>query len=321
VSLEIKEISRTEAENLTQSMEELREKMEGEGLPARDVQQILSESEESIEEGNYGEVRENFETAQSLYSTGSETSEELETLREQVETAETQGLSVSQSRRMMNLAEAALNRGAFETASNRLDEAQNLYQLETKGEVNYIYLITSNWMKILGGLTVLWIVSLLGYYRFRLYRINSRLKELEDREQNIREMKIQDQKKAFEEQSMSLNSYEDAVDGYNQELIDLIEERTELQSMKANITNLKREESLRQERDKLKEIIAQSQEDYVKGDIADTGMYETKVEELTEKLSTVESELAEIEAKSKKNNRKLQLKVPEKWKEKLKALF
>ncbi|PSH00545.1 MAG: hypothetical protein BRC30_02950, partial [Nanohaloarchaea archaeon SW_7_46_7] len=88
------------------------------------------------------------------------------------------------------------------------------------------------------------------------------------------------------------------AEDYNEDLIQLIEERTKLESKKANITNFREEDALKQQRDKLKEIIQDTQEDYVKGDIADTGMYETKVEELTEKLSTIESRLAEKEAKS-----------------------
>lgn len=321
VNLEIHEISESRAENYSERMREIMEQMKNEGLPAREVEEILSESQDSIEEGRYGEVQQRFQTVETLFSTGKEVQDDLSTLRNKVEAAQSQGLSVDQSRRMMNLAEAALNRGAYQTASNRVDEAQNLYQLETKGEVNYVYLITSNWMKVLSLIVVLWISSLLGYYRLRLYRINSRLEELEDREENIAEMKVQDQKEAFEQQSMSLDEYEDAVENYNQELIEMIEERAELESQKANITNLKEEKALKQERDKLKEIIKESQEDYVRGNIADTGMYETKVEELTEKLSTVESELAEKEAKSKKNKSKLQLKEPGKWLEKLKQRF
>ena len=298
VNLEIHEIPESEAQNLTDEMRDLERELNESGLPTSQVEEIISESESDIEAGNYGNVEESFETAQNTFETATDTQEGLEELSRQIDGAETQGLTVTQSKRMKNLAEAGLERGAYQTASNRLDEARNLYQLETKGEINYVYLITSNWKKILLGLLISGIVCALGYYRYRIYRINYRLEEIDQEERNLHEMKKQDQKEAFEQADMSIDEYEDAAEDYNEDLTGLIEERAMLESQKANLTNFRKAESLKQERDRLKDIIQETQEDYVKGDIADTEIYETKVEELTEKLSSVESELAEIEAKS-----------------------
>ena len=302
VNLRIYEISRDNAENLTDSMKSLQSQLNESGLPDREVEELLSQASENIEDNEYGAVQEQFQQAQQIYDTAVQTQEGLDELGRQVETAEAQGLTVTQSKRMTNLAEAALERGAYQTASNRLEEARNLYQLETKGQINYIYLIQSNWRKILAVLIAASIVSILAYYRYRLYRINSRLEEIDQEEESIHEMKVQDQKQAFQDGDLSIDEYETAVEDYNQDLIELIEERTALESRKANLTNFRREKALNQEKEQLKDIIQETQEDYVRGDIADTDMYETKVEELTEQLSSIESELAEIEAKNQSEN-------------------
>jgi hypothetical protein len=266
------------------------------------VEELLSQPSENIEENEYGAVQEQFQQAKEIHDTAFRTQEGLDEIGRQVETAEAQGLTVTQSKRMTNLAEAALERGAYQTASNRLEEARNLYQLETKGQVNYVYLVQSNWKKIMAALIAVSIVSVIAYYRYRLYRINSRLKEIDQEEESIHEMKVQDQKQAFQDGELSIDEYETAAEDYNQDLIKLIEERTTLESLKANLTNFRREKALNQEKEQLKDIIQETQEDYVKGDIADTDMYETKVEELTEQLSSIESELAEIEAKNQSEN-------------------
>ncbi|MFB6175516.1 MAG: hypothetical protein ABEJ87_06135, partial [Candidatus Nanohalobium sp.] len=297
VNLEIHEISKDRAQNLTREMQELKRQLNESSLPTNKVQEILSTAKNNIDQGQYGAVQENFQQAQNTYQTATETRKGLKKLQNKIEAAETQGLTVNQARRMANLAEAALERGAYQTAANRLEEARNLYQLETKGQVNYIYLITSNWKKITAALILLSIISIIAYYRYRLYSIDSRLRELDEEEQTIEELKKEDQKKAFEQGEMSIDEYEEALEDYNEDLIDVIEERTGLESEKANLTNFRKEKALKQERKQLKNIIQNTQREYVEGNIADTEMYETKVQELTEKLSEVESDLAEIEAR------------------------
>lgn len=296
VELRVHAISRDEAKDLLDQMRGFQAEMMEKDLRTRGIERLVEDANESFSQRDYAGVQENFEESQQLHSQALETQEGLNDLALQIETARQQGLTVNNADRMANLAEAALDRGDYDTALNRLEEAQNIYALQTKGQVNWLYLIMSNWKQILAGIIIASILSVIGYYRYLLYRINSRLEALNSREQAISGMKKEDQRATFERREMSLDEYEDAVADYNQEMIEIVEERAELESRKANITNWREEASLDQQRDILKEEIQKTQKQYVEGEIGDTEIYETKVEELTKQLSTVEGDLAEIEA-------------------------
>jgi hypothetical protein len=299
VSLGVRAISQENASELLNQTRKLIEDMESSNLSTEDIQSLASEAENSLESGNYGSVRELYQQAQSRYQTAREVRTGLEELEKQINSAQASGLSVGRSRQLASLAEAAMERGAYSTAADRLEEARSVYQLQTAGEVNWIYEIRTHWKSILAAIIIISTALFLTRLRYRLYKIRKRLKELESEEKSIEDLKIQKQKKAFEEKDISLSEYEDSVDDYNEQIVKIIEERVELETEKANITNFKRRNSLAQERDQLKELIEETQRDYVEGNISDDEIYREKVEELTGRLSEIEGEIAEIDAQAK----------------------
>jgi tetratricopeptide (TPR) repeat protein len=298
INLGVKEIPRENASELVNRSKELRGELNSSGINTETLEEMIADVETEYESGEYGSVRESYEQIEEQYTTAKEVDSGLKELRSQVESAQAQGLSVGNARRVMNLAEAAMERGAYDTAAERLEEARNIYQLETAGEVNWIYEITSNWKKVVAGIFILSTGGFLAWLRYRLYKINRRLDALRNEEESIEELKVEAQRKTFEEKEMSLSEYEDATEDYNDEIVDIIEERVSLETARANITNFKRRDSLAQERDKLEELIKETQEQYVEGNIGDSDIYEEKVEELTERLSEVEGQIAEIDARA-----------------------
>jgi hypothetical protein len=298
ISLGVRAIPRQNASTYLNETKEILNQMNRSNLRTSEIEELISEAENNIESGNYAEVQKSYQEAQSRYQTAQETRQGLKELESQINSAEASGLDVGRARQVASLAEAAMERGAYTTAADRLEEAQNIYQLETAGEVNWIYEIRSNWKKILSGLIIIGIAGFLARLRYRLYRIRSRLKDLKSKEKNIEDLKIQKQKKAFEEKDISLSEYEDSIEDYNNQIIEIIEERVALQAEEANISNFKRRNSLAQERDRLNELIRETQQDYIKGNISDTDVYEKKVEELTGRLSEIEGEIAEIDAEA-----------------------
>lgn len=299
VSLGVRAIPRDNASEMLNKTRELVRQMEEENFTSDEIEEIASQAEQSLESGDYSSVRQSYEEAQNRYRTARSVRNGLEELESQINSAEASGLSVGRARQVASLAEAALDRGAYSTAADRLEEAQSIYQLETAGEVNWIYEIRSNWKKILASLIALSIAGFLVRLRYKLYKIRKRLRELESEEKSIEDLKIQKQKKAFEEKDISLSEYEDSVDDYNEQIVNIIEERVELETEKANLTNFKRRDSLAQERDQLQDLIAETQRDYVEGAISDDEIYQEKVEELTSRLSEIEGEIAEIDAEAK----------------------
>ncbi len=298
ISLGVRAIPRDNASELLNESQQLVEQMRSENLSTADIEELVSEAEDNLEQGDYASVREKYQEAENRYQTARETREGLQELEKQINSAEASGLSVGRTRQIASLAEAALDRGAYTTAADRLEEAQSTYQLQTAGEVNWIYEIRSNWKKILAAIIAVSIILFLGKLRYRLYRIRKRLRDLESEEKSIEDLKIQKQKKAFEEKAISLSEYEDSVDDYNEQIVNIIEERVALETEKANITNFKRRDSLAQERDQLRDLIEETQRDYLEGNISDDEIYQEKVEELTERLSEIEGEIAEIDAKA-----------------------
>ena len=298
INLGVKAIPEENASELVNESQELARELNSSGMNTENLQEKVAEARDRFESGEYGSVRETFQEIEEEYRTAREVDSGLQELDTQISSAQAQGLSVGNARRVADLAEAAMKRGAYSTASERLEEAQNIYQLETAGEVNWVYEIRSNWRKVLAGLFIFSAGGFLAWLRYRLYRINRRLSTLNDEEQSIEDLKLQAQKKTFERKDMSLSEYEDATEDYNDDIIDIIEERVQLETARANLTNFKERDSLAQERDKLEELVRETQEEYVEGNIGDSEVYEEKVEELTERLSEVEGEIAEIDARA-----------------------
>ena len=298
IALGVRAIPRNNASQLLNQSKQLVERMKESRLSSSSLQDIVAESRESIDSGDYSSVKENYKQIRSTYNTARETRKGIKELKRKIEKAENSGLSVRNTRKIASLAEAALDRGAYTTAADRLEEAESTYQLQTAGEVNWIYEVRSNWKKILAAIIIVSILAFAAKLRYRLYKIRKRLKYLESEERSIEDLKIQKQKKAFEEKELSLSEYEDSVDDYNEQIVQIIEERVELETERANIANFKRRDSLAQERDQLKNLIEETQRDYLEGNISDNEIYQEKVEELTERLSEIEGEIAEIDAKA-----------------------
>ncbi len=312
ISLGVRAIPKDNASELLNQSEQLIQDMRNENLSTADLQSLVSEAENNLESGDYASVRENYEELQSSYQTAQDTRDGLRELEKQIKSAEASGLSVGRTRQIASLAEAALDRGAYTTAADRLEEAESTYQLQTAGEVNWVYEIRSNWKKILAAIIIFSIVAFAAKLRYRLYKIRKRLRDLESEEKSIEDLKIQKQKKAFEEKDISLSEYEDSVDDYNEQIVQIIEERVELETEKANITNFKRRDSLAQERDQLRNLIEETQRDYLEGNISDDEIYQEKVQELTERLSEIEGEIAEIDAKAQVRSQSLAGRIMEK---------
>lgn len=296
VDLGVRAISKDNASDLLNNTQDIVQKLEDSNMSTGNIESLVSDAESNLEEGNYGQVQEIYREAQSTYQTSQEVSQGLDKLEKQIKSAEGSGLDVGRARQVASLAEAAMERGAYTTAAERLEEAQSIYQLETAGEVNWIYEIRSNWKKILLGLIIVSFTGFLAKLRYRLYKIRNKLRDLESKEKSLEDLKIQKQKKAFEEKEISLSEYEESIDDYNNQIIDIIEKRVELQAEEANISNFKKRKSLAQERDQLNHLIKETQQDYVEGNISDTEVYEEKVAELTSRLSEIEGEIAEIDA-------------------------
>ncbi|MEK6856181.1 MAG: hypothetical protein AABX66_03430, partial [Nanoarchaeota archaeon] len=219
-------------------------------------------------------------------------------LRDSMDDARLNGIQTPETNKLVNLAESAFIRGDYSLAMARLKEAQLSFALETKGEFNLGYFIIRNPGESAGIalLTFLFVTSTTLLVKRRL--LKSKLKLLSEEEVLLIGLMKVVQKQCFEEAKMSMEEYQNTMSQYEERLNKVIQERISAESKLLNLMKIRggKKKALREESERLKELIKKTQKMYFEDSKIETRVYENIMKSYTGKLSEVEENLATIEA-------------------------
>ena len=297
VKLIVHEISKEEAsEALNQSREAVKE-LENQGVVNTETKELISEARQALKSGNYQKAQQISQQIQSKRQKAENADQTLQEVENLIDEAEYRGLKASRTSRMVSMASAALERGDYSMAANRAEEAKNLYALETKGEINYLNYTKRNWKKLGLGLVLLIGFSTGCLLRLRLFRIKRKLSKLEEEEETLLGLMKQVQRESFEEGKMSMEEYEEAMMQYEKQLSQNVKNTVRLESRKAHWKNIRKgRERYENERDRIQELMQQTQKKYLEEGEIETRVYKQKMQSFRERLTELEGKLAEIEA-------------------------
>ncbi|HIK02497.1 TPA: hypothetical protein H1012_01485, partial [archaeon] len=297
VVLRVHEISTEDAEGLLSSAEGLVKKLKDAGLYFADVENLGRQMEVFLTDGEYKSVQELNQQIETLVENAFIAKEKIPEIDERIKLARQQGARVLESTRLINIAKAAFQRGDFNSAVERLKEAELTYLIETKGYFNIIYFVKSNLRTLIfgsiAGIFASIFAFLYGEYAIINYELNKRGRE----EAVLLGLMKAVQKECFEEKKMSMSEYSEAMLQYEKKLTGVVQRIVELESTKSNILKFGRDEArLKHESGRLMEMIKNTQKRYIeKGDL-ETRIYEDKMKSFTGRLGEVEEKLALIEA-------------------------
>jgi hypothetical protein len=131
----------------------------------------------------------------------------LTSLEGDIAEAEVYMIEVTDSKKLLSLAKAAFQRGDYDRAESRLEAAVNAYQLETKNMLGFMLMVHQNWQYILMFVLALLFSSVIVRREVVKDRRKSRLQQLRDRRQSVKELLKQLQHDYYTRHGMSKAEY------------------------------------------------------------------------------------------------------------------
>jgi hypothetical protein len=196
--------------------------------------------------------------------------------------------SSKSSSEMLDLAIAAFSRGDYKTAEERAKTAQILLLLERKGNLwVFLYLY---WPLIFVVLIILFVCLIIGYRIYKRKSINSRIVDLNKKEETIEKLVIGNQEKYYSGKisAMDYNLY---LNKNQKDLSDLKEERIKLRNIRGKILSTEQlEPNLNKEKAEIENEIKEIQKKFYKEKKITEQEYKLRFEELNKTLAEIEEE-------------------------------
>ncbi|MEK6837560.1 MAG: hypothetical protein AABX69_02825, partial [Nanoarchaeota archaeon] len=298
VNLIIREISEEKANEHFEAAKAAVDLAINEGLPSAKMQGLLEEAAAALEDEDYRKVRQLSQQIAEMKKKALAVNDLISDVRKMIAKAESNGLTVAETRKLLNLAIAAFEREDFETAAKRAKDAQLSLIIETKGKVNYALFLRNYWPSILGILVILSTFTYLVRQRLVLILIARRLEDLEKEAVTIQQLMAESQAKTFQDKSMSTTEYHKVMYQYETRLTEIREMEARLRARRVGIIRIAEEISnVRRENVAVVESIKRAQEGYfIKGTITKK-KYQLLMEEYRLRRSEIEKAIAVLEAR------------------------
>ncbi len=298
IILYIYDISREEAKERYSLTEEWVSEMKSSNFTVSEVEKLFVELKEGFNRTDFAVVNKKYLDIKTIFDNAIGSEKLIRDLRDSMDDARLNGIQTPETNKLVNLAESAFIRGDYSLAMARLKEAQLSFALETKGEFNLGYFIIRNPGESAGIalLTFLFVTSTTLLVKRRL--LKSKLKLLSEEEVLLIGLMKVVQKQCFEEAKMSMEEYQNTMSQYEERLNKVIQERISAESKLLNLMKIRggKKKALREESERLKELIKKTQKMYFEDSKIETRVYENIMKSYTGKLSEVEENLATIEA-------------------------
>jgi len=223
----------------------------------------------------------------------------IEELKGLLEVANEKGINTDGSTRLFKLAELSLERAEYSEAYSRAKEAQVTYALEVKGEIGKLsYYVRNNPKEI--SLSALFLV-LLGFTGFKagqMQLLRAKIKKLKQEEKIFQGLMKVVQIETFEKKTMSMEEYEQSMKYYETKLSEVIEQLIECESKRVHALKFSSGAvRLKQERERVIDLIKEIQKEYLKEGKMETRSYEIRLESYNKRLGEIDEQIATLEAK------------------------
>ena len=312
ITLEIHELSLQNSNELLNKSKELISQLNEANLSSGSLNLLLNQSEEALKIFDLEAIRDNYNLINTQVGYALDSKKIIEELSFLIKSAEEKGIDVSESKRLLELAQLSIDRREFEQAYKRIKDSQLTYALEVKGEFGKLSYYLKQYPKEIGlGAFFLVIFSFGAYNLNKLRVIKKRIRELKEEEKILNELIKVVQNQCFKEKKMSMSEYETAIKEYNKKLSNVVEEMIELETQRTQMLRFtSKTKRLKIEKEKIISMIKEMQEDYMKKKKLETRTYEFKMESFNKRLAEIEEKFATLETKKAVRGFGISLKIP-----------
>ena len=297
VILHILEIPRLETDTLLNSSLEMINKMNSSGMFMKNVNLLLDQLKNQYRGVDFFGVKSSYQKIKLIYDNAFESKSIIEELNLKIAEAENNGISATETKKMLYIGETAYARGDYALALERLKEAKLTYAAEVKGEFNLAYYIKNNPSNVLGIILAFVILSLITIFAVRFVIYKKKLKMLKEEEILLLELMKVIQRECFEKGRMSMGEYEAAMNQYERKLSMVIEDGIRIETKLSNMFKIRaKRDALSEEKKKLILLVKKLQDEYLNKNKIETRVYENMLKSYTTKLSEVQEKIAFIDA-------------------------
>jgi hypothetical protein len=299
IVLQVVEVSAENALKLIDGMADLLQKMMELNLSTDKLEGLLNASKEAFDSLHYEKIVENSQTIQEQANNALGAYKIVQEMISLENVAGQKGINTDGSKRLVKLAQLSLSRAEYSEAYARAKEAQVTYALEVKGEIGkFSYYLKNNPREI--SLSAFFLI-LLGFTGFKVGQVQllrAKIRKLKDEERIFQQLIKVVQVDAFEKKKMSIEEYEQSIKYYECKLSEIIEKLIECESKRAYALRFTSGETrLKQERERIVDLIKEIQKIYLQQGKMETKSYELRLESYNRRLGIIDERLANIEAK------------------------
>jgi tetratricopeptide (TPR) repeat protein len=299
VTLYIVEIPRVVAIELVDNATKFLEEMNASGMVLKDVNKLYDSINSNYANVEFGSLEDVYAQLALIYHNAFESKVLIEELTKAIADAKTNGLTTTESYKLLLLGQTIYERGDYALALERLKEAKLTYALETKGQYNLAVTIKNHPLESLGILLGLSLIGIGSGLLIRLQLLRRKLRMLNEEEVLLLELMKVIQKECFEKNHMSMEEYEAAMMQYENRLSQTVQEKISVETKIANLLKVKGKRiALGEEKARLISMVRKVQDDYLNKGKIETRIYENMVRSYTSRLSEVEEEIATLDAEA-----------------------
>ncbi|MBT4597380.1 MAG: hypothetical protein HOC95_05370 [Candidatus Diapherotrites archaeon] len=296
IVLLIHDVSGDDAKGLLAELQLIVSDMQDRGFALAGLDLVLADVPDLLRAKKYDVVGSLVDDARATYELALAVDVGLVVLVERVRVSNLEGVPTTNTSRLLSLASLAFSRGDYAVAAERLEEAEFTYGLEVKGEFNWVVWLLAHLVEVIVSVIVLAFVLWLLSLWLKLVLIKRKLR-LFTSEGDLLLTLIQGiQTKCFIENKISIGEYYDALEQFESRLAAVSEGVIEYESRKMHLLKFSGAvKRLNQEKDRLLDLVRETQDLYFNLGLVETRIYKTKIGSLTKRLSEVEEKIVSSE--------------------------
>ncbi|MEK6848018.1 MAG: hypothetical protein AABX65_00100, partial [Nanoarchaeota archaeon] len=278
--------------------EKIIENLVSSGIPVAKARKLLEEAKQNLANRKFQVALELTEQIKNIKENAFLANGLIYEIKSKIYGAEDKGLQVEETRRLMNLAQAAFEREDFIAAIRRAKDAELSIVLETKGKINIVKFIIDYWWPLLVALIILSTFGYLIKKKLALILISRRLEDLKREEATITDLMRETQEKYYNLKRINTPEYHKAMYNYEKRLSEVSQLIPKLRSKRVGIIKISNEiRNLREENQNVVNLIKQLQDNYYAKQSIPRKIYLTKMGEYKTRITEIETSIAVLEAK------------------------
>ena len=302
VKLRVREVGQETIETAIEQSENIIKEFENENITSTRASSLSEQIQQAYENEDYELANKLSEELENLKEAAFTSKDLIEKISNNVWASDASGIPVSDTRKLLGMAKAAFEREDFETALARLEEAEIVYALETRGKLNYIKLMFDYWYLTLLGFIFSGFASIVGYRKYKLYTLSRAIKDLNLLEEKILNSIKEVQIKMFIKKKIGPSEYRLAIDSFNKKLSEIRTNKIKLRSKRRRILKVSHElDELKEEHTRIIDMIKSLQRSYFNKGSIGTRTYNQRYEQYSINKIEIEEQVALAEAKLAKN--------------------